>query len=271
VSCRTFTSPIWLENRSGSGGFAEKAMNKLNGKIALVTGGARGLGEAITTRLSDEGASVAFTYQSSADAAADIQHRLAKEGRAVIAINADLFQPENVRAAVTVTAKVFGALDILVNNAGITVPGHIDEISMDALDRIININVKSVYVAIQEAVRYMRDGGRIINIGSISSDYMPVAGQAAYSMTKGAVASLTRALAREFGPRRITINNVQPGRVDTDLLRALDVPLGEIARSTAVQRLGAPEEVASIVAYLSSDEAAYVTGANIRVDGGTSA
>ena len=247
-------------------------MNRLSGKVALVTGGARGIGGAITRRLSDEGASVAFTYQASADAAAEIRHSLAEKGRAVLAVEADFAQADNVRAAVTETAKAFGGLDILVNNAAIPGPGYVSEFKMDALDRIISINIKSVYVAIQEALRYMRNSGRIINIGSISSDYMPIAGQATYAMTKGAVASLTRALARELGPRGITINNVQPGRVATDMLRmAVGSAYDDMARATAVQRLGTPEEVAGMVAYLSSDEAAYVTGANIRFDGGTSA
>jgi 3-oxoacyl-[acyl-carrier protein] reductase len=247
-------------------------MNRLNGKVALVTGGARGIGEAITKRLSDEGASVAFTFLSSAESAAEIRHSLAWQGRAVIALEADFAQADHVQAAVAETAKAFGALDILVNNAGIPGPGLISDFAMDALDRIININIKSVYVAIQEALRYMRNSGRIINIGSISSDYMPIAGQATYAMTKGAVASLTRALARELGPRGITINNVQPGRVETDMLRIAAGPAyKDQARATALQRLGTPEEVAGMVAYLSSDEAAYVTGANIRIDGGTSA
>ena len=189
-----------------------------------------------------------------------------------MAVEADFAQADNVRAAVTETAKAFGGLDILVNNAAIPGPGYISEFTMDALDRIISINIKSVYVAIQEALRYMRNSGRIINIGSIGSDYMPIAGQATYAMTKGAVASLTRALARELGPRGITINNVQPGRIATDMLRAaVGSAYDDMARTTAVQRLGTPEEVAGMVAYLSSDEAAYVTGANIRFDGGTSA
>lgn len=247
-------------------------MGILSNKVALVTGGARGIGAAIVKRLSEDGAAVAFTYVTSTAPAEALATEIKKTGGKVLAIQADSGNPGQVKASVAATVKAFGGLDILVNNAGIEKSGLIDDYSLDVLDEMIAVNIKGVFIATQEALRHMGDGGRIINIGSISSDHMPIPGHAVYAMTKGAVASLTRGLARDLGPRGITINNVQPGRIDTDLLReAAGVHLDRIREGIAVKRLGTSDELAGLVAYLASPAAGFVTGANLKVDGGASA
>lgn len=247
-------------------------MERLGGKIAFVTGGSRGIGASIARKLSDEGAIVAFTYQSSPDSAAKIVQDIKCHGKDAMAIKADSGDSRSIASAIERTAKSFGRIDFLINNAGIAGPGMISDISEEVLDRIIAVNIKGAYIATREAVRHMKDGGRVVNIGSVSSDYMPVPGQSAYTMSRAAVAGLTRGLVRELAMLNITINNVQPGRIDTDLLRvATGSHYSEVRDTIPVGRFGAPEEVASIVAFLCSDEASYITGAHIRVDGGTSA
>jgi 3-oxoacyl-[acyl-carrier protein] reductase len=243
----------------------------LNSKVALVTGGSRGIGASIVRRLSATGADVAFTFVASRDAAGAIVREIEESGGRALAIQADSADVSQVRNAVRSTVETFGRLDILVNNAGIERPGLIFDYSIDDLDESLAVNVRGLFVATQEAARYMQPGGRIINIGSISSEFMPVPGHAVYAMTKGAVASLTRGLARDLGPRGITINNVQPGRVDTDLLRAALGPLAEKARADiAVKRFGTGDEVAGFVAFLAGPEADFMTGASLKVDGGAS-
>jgi 3-oxoacyl-[acyl-carrier protein] reductase len=244
---------------------------RLKGKVALITGASRGIGAAIARRLSDDGAAVAITYFSSKIAASELVQALASKGKRAVAIEADYGDADSITRAVEQAEKSLGGLDILVNNGAISGQGLISEFSMAELDRIVAVNIKGVFVATQAAIKYMSGGGRIINIGSISSDYMPIGGQSAYAMTKGAIAGLTRGLARELGPSGITVNNVQPGRVATDLLRAAVGPYyDQIPKTIAVQRFGEPEEVAAMVSYLCSEEASYVTGAQLRVDGGTS-
>lgn len=214
-------------------------MGMLSNKVALVTGGARGIGAAIAKRLSKEGAAVSITYATSKEAAEALARSIEKDGGEALAIQADAANVSDVKTAINETVNAFGALDILVNNAGIERSGTIEDYSLDIFDEMIAVNIKAVFVATQEAIRHMREGGRIINIGSISSDYMPVPGHSVYAMTKGAIASLTRGLARDLGSRGITVNNVQPGRVDTDLLRSALGPMADQARQTiAVQRLG---------------------------------
>jgi 3-oxoacyl-[acyl-carrier protein] reductase len=246
-------------------------MSVLSGKVALVTGGARGIGAATAQRLSAEGAAVALTYVQSAAPAEALVGAIEADGGQALAIQADSAHPAEVRAAIAATVDRFGGLDILVNNAGIQRPGTIWDYALDDLDAMIAVNIKGLFVATQEALRHMGQGGRIINIGSISSDHMPLGGHAVYAMTKGAVASLTRGLARDLGPRGITINNVQPGRIDTDMIRAAIGPIADRMREAiALQRFGTTDEVAALVAYLAGPEAAFVTGASLKVDGGTS-
>ena len=247
-------------------------MAALYNKVALVTGGSRGIGASIVKRLSAEGAAVAFTYVASRDAADAVVREVRQSGAKVLAIQSDSADVSQIRSAVNATVEAYGSLDILVNNAGIERSGTIFDYSLDDFDQSVAVNIRGLFVATQEAVRHMSAGGRVINIGSISSDYMPAPGHAIYAMTKGAVASLTRGLARDLGPRGITINNVQPGRVDTDLLRAALGPMADQAKAAiALNRFGACEEVAGFVAFLASPEAAFVTGANLKVDGGASA
>ena len=244
---------------------------KLDGKVAFVTGGSRGIGAAIARRLASEGAAVSITYSSSSDDAEGVIGDIARlEGRGV-AIRADSADTEAVKAAVASTANRFGRLDILVNNAAMFRVGLIDDFSLEDIDQMLAINVKSLFVAIQESLRFMGKGGRIINIGSVSSDYMPIPGVSVYAATKGAVTSMTRALARDLGSREITINNVQPGRIDTAMNPANGPMADQIRGSIALKRYGSGEDVASLVAWLASPEAAFVTGTSLKVDGGTSA
>jgi len=247
-------------------------MNQLfSGKVALVTGGSRGIGAAIVKRLAQDGGSVAFTYTSSSQKADDLVRTIqAAEGQ-VMAIRADSADVEAVRNAVAATVKTFGRLDILVNNAGVAALSPIDQFAMDEFDRLVAVNIKGVFVATQEAVRHMGDGGRIIMIGSINSDIVPFVGGSVYALTKGAIASFTRGLARDLGSRGITVNNIQPGPVDTDMNPADGAFAAGLKQSIAIGRYGQASEIAEMVAYLASPAAAYVTGASLKIDGGLTA
>jgi 3-oxoacyl-[acyl-carrier protein] reductase len=243
----------------------------LTGKVALVTGASRGLGAAIAKRLAFDGAAVAITYTSSPQKADEVVRVIESNGGRALAIRADSADVEALRNAVADTVQTFGSLDILVNNAGIATLAPIDEFTLADFDRLIAVNVRGVFVAAQEAARHMKQGGRIINIGSVNSDLMPFAGGSVYALTKGAVASFTRGLARDLGPRGITVNNIQPGPVDTDMNPA-DGPFAESMKSLmALGRYGQGDEVAAMVAYIASPEAAFVTGASLKIDGGFAA
>ncbi|HEX8543115.1 3-oxoacyl-ACP reductase family protein [Pseudomonas sp.] len=240
----------------------------LSGKVALVQGGSRGIGAAIVKRLAEQGAAVAFTFVSSEAKARELQDSITANGGKALAIHADSADADAIRAAVDNTVKTFGRLDILVNNAGVLAIGPLEEFSLEDFDRTLSINVRSVFIATQEAARHMGDGGRVINIGSTNADRMPFAGGGVYAMSKSALVGLTKGLARDLGPRGITINNVQPGPVDTDMNPAS----GDFAESLiplmAVGRYGHVEEIASFVAYLAGPEAGYITGASLTIDGG---
>jgi 3-oxoacyl-[acyl-carrier protein] reductase len=245
--------------------------NKLMGKVALVTGGSRGIGAAIAKRLALEGAAVAVTYTSSPQKAQEVVRAIESAGGRALAVRADSGDAPAVKNAVAETAKNLGGLDILVNNAGLVVIAPIDEFKLADFDRLIAVNVRGVFVATQEAARHMKEGGRIIHIGSINSDLVPFAGGSVYALTKAALAGFTRGLARDLGPRGITVNNIQPGPVDTDMNPA-DGPFGaQLKGMIAVQRYGRSDEIAGMVAYLASPEAAYVTGASLHIDGGFAA
>ena len=244
---------------------------KLSGKVALVTGASRGMGAAIAQRLAADGATLAITYSASPERAQEVVKAIEAAGGKALAIQADAADATAVRAAVNQTVATFGGIDILVNNAGIATMGPITEFSLEAFDKIMAINVRGLFVATQEAARHMRNGGRIIQIGSVNSDMMPFAGGSVYALTKGAVASFTRGLARDLGARGITVNNVQPGPVDTDMNPA-NGPFADTLRGhMAIGRYGRPEEIAGFVAYLASPEAAYITGASLLADGGFAA
>ena len=243
----------------------------LSGKVALVTGGSRGIGAAIAQRLARDGASVAITYSSSPQKAEEIVAAIRKDGGQAIAIRADAADTAAVINSITYTVQSLGKLDILVNNAAIVAMAPIEELTMEDYERSIAVNVTGVFVAVKEAVKHMKSGGRIITIGSVNSDYVPVPGLSVYALTKGAVASFTRGVARDLGPRGITVNNIQPGPVDTDMNPASG-PFADTLRGyMASGRYGKATEIASLVAYLASEDAAYVTGANLKIDGGFSA
>lgn len=244
----------------------------LNGKCALITGGSRGIGAAIVKRLASEGAQVAFTYASSPDKADQVVRAAQSYGVKALAIKADSADAGALVAAVEQTVQSLGGLDILVNSAGVLALGPIDDFKLADFDRTIAINVRAVFVATQAAVRHMKAGGRVINIGSCNAERMPFSGGGIYAMSKSALQGLVQGLARDLGSRRITINNVQPGPVDTDM----NPDKGEFAEMLkkqvmALPRYGTADEIAGMVAYLAGPEAGYVTGASLTIDGGFNA
>lgn len=244
---------------------------KLEGKIALVTGGSRGIGAAIAKRLAADGANVAITYTKGADAAATVVKEIERASGKAIAIQADAADADAVKSAVDKTVAKFGRLDVLVNNAGTAIPKTFEETSLEELDRLIDINVRGTFVATQAALKHMNNGGRIIMIGSCVGERMMTPGLVPYSATKGAVKMFTQGLSREVGRRGITVNNVQPGPIDTDLNPASGDWATPQKANTALDRFGTVDEVAALVAFVAGPEAGYITGANLTVDGGTNA
>ncbi|GGN85036.1 3-ketoacyl-ACP reductase [Actinoplanes lobatus] len=241
-------------------------MGTLVGRVALVTGGARGIGEAIARRLAAEGAAVTITYGSSAEPA-----RLVAKEIGGVAVAADGADRAAVRAAVNDTATRHGRLDILVNNAAVPAFGPIGQISDEAFDQAIAVNLTAVHTASREALRHLGEGGRIITIGSVNADRVPFPGGTAYALTKAGVAGFTRALAREVSARGITVNNVQPGPIDTAMNPA-DGPLSAVLLPhIATGHYGTADEVAALVGFLAGPEAGYITGASINIDGGFTA
>lgn len=240
----------------------------LSGKTALVTGGSRSIGAAIAKRLAADGAQVAFTYNGSPQQAKETAAAIESTGGRVLAIQADAADPEAVRAAVAQTVEAFGGLDILVNNAGVGVFSQFEETSFEDYQKMLAVNVTGVFVATQEAVRHMQAGGRVIHIASSVTKYAGVPGLAAYSLTKGAVAGFNRSLAHDLGPRGITVNSIHPGPVNTDMNPA-DSEVAQLLTSRmAVGRYGEPHEIASLVAFIASPQASFITGADILADGG---
>ena len=243
----------------------------LQDKIAFVTGGSRGIGAAIVQRLARQGATVVFTYQSSAAEAQALAAKVEANGGKALGVQADAADADALTAAIDKVAAQFGKLDILVNNAGVFLPGSIDDFSLADFDKTVAVNVRAVFVAIKAAVAHMQAGGRILHIGSTNAHRMPFGGAAAYAMSKSALSGLTQGLSRDLGPRGITINNVEPGPVATDM----NPPTGDFADLMhglmALPRHGSAEEIAGMVAYLASEEAAFVTGAGLKIDGGFAA
>jgi 3-oxoacyl-[acyl-carrier protein] reductase len=249
----------------------KKKMNKLEGKIAIITGGSRGIGAAIAKRLATDGAKVAITYSKGADAAASVVKEIERDGGRAIAIQADATDAEAGKAAVEKTVATFGGLDVLVNNAGTAIPKTFEETTLEEMDRLLNINVRGVFIATQAALKHMKRGGRIIMIGSCLGERVMTPGLVPYSATKGAVKIFTQALSRELGSRGITVNNVQPGPIDTELNPATGEWATPQKGATALGRYGHVDEVAALVAFVASPESSYITGANLTVDGGTNA
>ena len=243
----------------------------LNGKVALIQGGSRGIGAAIVQRLAAQGAAVAFTYVSSAAKAEALQNSVINAGGQALAIHADSADAAAIRNAVTATVEAFGRLDILVNNAGVLAIAPLEDFTLEDFDQTLAINVRSVFIATQEAAKHMSEGGRVINIGSTNAERMPFGGGGPYAMSKAALVGLTKGLARDLGPRGITINNVQPGPVDTDMNPANSDFAESLIGLMAIGRYGHVEEIASFVAYLAGPDAGYITGASLTSDGGYSA
>ena len=245
-------------------------MSKLSGKVALVTGGSRGIGAAIAKRLATDGASVAITYAKDGSAASAVVKTIQRDGGNAIAILADAADANAVKAAVDKTVATFGRLDVLVNNAGTAIPKAFEETTLEEMDRVLNVNVRGVFVATQAALKHMNEGGRIIMIGSSVGERVLVPGLVPYSATKGAVKIFTQALSREVG-RGITVNNVQPGPIDTELNPAAGDWAVPQKAATSLDRYGHVEEVAALVAFVAGPESSYITGANLTVDGGMNA
>src|SRR6202163_3693321 len=244
---------------------------KLAGTIALVTGGSRGIGAAIAKRLAADGANVAITYAKDSSAASAVVKAIELDGRKAVAIQADAADFEAVKRAVEQTVATFGRLDILVNNAGTAIPKPFEETTLEEMDRVIAINIRGVFVTTQAALKHMKEGGRIIMIGSAVGERAVAPGLVPYAATKGAVKMFTQALSREVGSRGITVNNIQPGPIDTDLNPASGGWAVPQKAATALDRYGHVDEVAALVAFVASPDSSYITGSNLTVDGGMNA
>ncbi|KRV49823.1 oxidoreductase [Wenjunlia vitaminophila] len=248
-------------------------MNALTGKAVVVTGGSRGIGAAISRRLARDGADVALTHVSPAGRARaeEVVADIEAAGRRALAIRADSADPHAVTAAVDQAAEAFGRLDVLVNNAGIFPYGPVEQVSLEELDRTLAIHVRAAFLAAQAAVRHLPDGGRIISIGSNLADRVPTPGTTLYTMSKAALAGLTRGLARELGPRGITVNLVNPGSTDTDMNPADAPGADDQRRLAALGRFLDPDDVAATVAHLAGPAGRNITGTTVTVDAGSNA
>src|ERR1700691_3802956 len=272
IGCLGRAIKFWLmpdEHRSSS---RRRTMSKkLEGKVVLITGGSRGIGAAIAKRLAVDGAKVAITYTKGADAAAAVVKAIERAGGKAIAIQADAADADAGKAAVEKTVATFGRLDVLVNNAGTAIPKPFVESTLEEMDRVLDINVRGVFVATQAALKHMTEGGRIMMIGSAVGERAVAPGLVPYAATKGAVKMFTQALSREVGNRGITVNNIQPGPIDTELNPASGDWAVPQKAATALDRYGRVEEIAAMVSFVAGPESSYITGTNLTVDGGMNA
>lgn len=243
----------------------------LAGKRALVTGAARGIGAAVALKLAEDGADVAITYEKSAEKAEVLAAEIRAMGRRAVAIQSDAASSEAAKAAVEQTVADLGGLDILINNAGVLFSGNFSTQPLEEIDLQLNVNVRGVFLVTQAALNHIPNGGRIISTGSNAGLAVPFAGIAVYAATKSALESFTRGLARELGPREITVNLVRPGPIDTDMNPADGALAPAVLPSLSIARYGRTREVAEAVAFLAGPSAAYITGSGILVDGGISA
>lgn len=246
-------------------------MTQLAGKVALVTGGSRGIGAAIALRLAHDGAAVALTYANSVEKAQAIAGQIEAGGGRALVIRADNADPDAAVGAIEQTVQDLGRIDILVNNAGIFTGGPLDQITVKELDQILAVDVRAVFLASQAAARHMTDGGRIITIGSALTERVPVADLTLYAMCKSALTGLTKGLARDLGPRGITATLVHGGLIDTDMNPADGPAAGFLSSIPALGRYGTAEEIAATVSHLAGDGGRYITGTAITVDGGFAA
>ena len=240
----------------------------LTKKRALVTGASRGIGASIAKVLAAEGADVAITYEKSAERAAEVAQAIRAQGRRAVAIQADSADPSAIQSSIDKTVAELGGLDILVNNAGILRVAELKDLSLEDVDAILNVNVRGPIVASKAALPHLGKGGRIITIGSFFADRVPSPALGVYAASKSALVAFTKGLARELGPKEVTVNLVQPGSIDTDMNPAHG-PFGDTLRQlTASGRYGAVEDIANAVAFLASARAQYITGSALTVDGG---
>jgi NAD(P)-dependent dehydrogenase (short-subunit alcohol dehydrogenase family) len=246
-------------------------MPALDNKVALVTGGSRGIGAAIARRLARDGADVALTYVSTPEKAQAIAAEIEAGGRRSLAIHADSAHVAAVTAAVERTAAELGRLDILVNNAGIFIASPFEDTTLEEIERMWAVNVRAAVVAIQAAIRYMGEGGRIINIGSCLGERVSGPGVTLYAMSKAALIGLTRGLARDLGPRGITVNVIEPGPIDTDMNPATGRSSDGQRALTALGRYGTGDDIAAMVAHLAGESGGFITGAALLIDGGYAA
>ncbi|MFJ8277166.1 SDR family oxidoreductase [Streptomyces griseoviridis] len=243
----------------------------LGGKVALVTGGSRGIGAAVALRLAEDGADVALTYRGSAEAAEEVVAEITARGRSGWAVRADSAAPEAVSGAVAAVAERFTRLDILVNNAGVGAVGPVGAVTREEIDRVLAVNVRAPYLYAQAALRHLAGGGRIVSVGSCVARRAAFPGSALHATSKAALIGFTKGMARELGPHGVTVNLVDPGPIDTDMNPA-DGDSSDLQRGfTALGRYGTAAEVADAVAYLAGESARYVTGAELAVDGGFAA
>jgi len=246
-------------------------MKELEGKNAVVTGGSRGIGRAIALRLAEEGANVAITYSSSGPKAEEVVQLIKEKGVNAKAVQADATRSANVAEAVAQIAGAMGPIDILVNNAGVFGLKPLHELTIEDYHRMMTVNVESVFAATAEAVKTMPEGGRVINIGSVNGDVMPVPGGSLYAASKGAVQMLTKGWARDLGERKITVNVIQPGPIDTEMNpgdRDKNPMAEPLTQMTALKTYGTPEDVAELALFLASKRARNITGSSINTDGG---
>jgi 3-oxoacyl-[acyl-carrier protein] reductase len=244
---------------------------RVRGRRALITGGSRGIGAAIVERLACEGADVALTYVSKPDRARETVEAARALGGRAVAIQADNADAKAVVDAVERTVRELGGIDILVNNAGIAAMAPVDDYRLEDLGRMLAVNLRAVFVATQAAVKHMATGGRVITIGSCNAERLPFEGGSVYAMVKAALVGLVKGLARDLGPRGITINNIQPGPIDTDMNPAQGDFADMLRKVMALPRYGTAAEIAALVAYLAGPEAGFVTGASLTIDGGFTA
>ncbi|MEY9524024.1 3-oxoacyl-[acyl-carrier protein] reductase [Bradyrhizobium japonicum] len=239
-------------------------MNSNSKRVAFIFGGSRGIGAASVSRLAHDGYAVAFTYVSREDKAVQLADGIVARGGKALPIKADSANPNDIRAAIAQAVEQYGQIDVLVVNAGVFDFAMIDTMPLDKLDLILNVNVRGVYLSIQAAIPHIKYGGRVITIGSNVAVRAGSPGVSAYQMSKGAVAAMVKGIAHDLAPRRITVNNVQPGAIGTDLIPDHQAAAG----GTILKRTGTPEEVAGLISYLAADEAAFMTGTSITMDGG---